>query len=195
MKRTLVLLCLLALPGFARADLLIQRIQETVRFTGENGERSLTFSGFVLRDLDLTNGAAIRTIAANGRKLYEVNRDFRQVFSALVPGANGRLIRVIAEGVTKTNELDAVQIDGLLVKGVNATLPVSATRQFAYPRVLRGTSYRVDSEDGQYRVTEIKTTRTYSQTDTGVANGRGEDVEAALARIVQRLEAAGYRPL
>ena len=94
-----------------------------------------------------------------------------------------------------TNELESVQIYGLLVKGVNASLPVSATRQFAYPRVLRGNSYRVDSEDGQYRVTEIKTTRTYSQTETGMANARGEDVEAALARIVQRLEAAGYRPL
>ena len=183
------------MPGFATAELLIQRTQETLRLTGENGERTLTFSGFILRDLDATNGAAIRTIAVNGRKLYEVNRDFRPVFSTTVPGANGRQIRVIADGTTATNELDAVQINGLLVKGVNATLPVSPTRQFVYPRVLRGNSYRVDSEGGQYRVAEIKTTRTYSQTETGGANQRGEDVDAALARIIQRLEAAGYRSL
>ncbi len=193
MKRTFLLLSILTFVVAAQADLLIQHSTQTMRLTGENTERTLRFSGWIVQDLDGTNGASIRMIIVGGRKFYEVNRDSIPVFSTTVPGANGRQFRVIAHGSTETNELSAVKVDGLLIKGVNADLQVSDTRHITYPRILRGSAHRLDSDSGNYRLLENAVTRIYSQTETGTANARGEDVDAALARIGQRLEAAGYR--
>lgn len=195
MKRAFFILAVLDFVFTSHADVMIERSTQTMRLTGDNIERTLNFSGFVIRDLDGTNSASIRTITIRGRKFYEVNRDTVPVFSTTVQGANGREFRVIAHGSTETNEVQTVKVDGLLIKGLNTTLQVSMTRQITYPRVLRGSAHRVDFNGGHYRASENTLTRTYSQTETRAANARGENVETALARIVQRLEATGYSTL
>jgi len=192
MKRTILVIFFFVFVPITFAEILIERSIEKIRLTGQNIERTLNFSGFVIRDLDGTNSAAIRTITIRGRKFYEVNRSALPVFSTTVPGANGRQYKVIAHGSTETNKVQMVKVDALLAKGLNSTLQVSDTRQITYPRVLRGSAQRVDSDGGEYRLAENTLTRSFLQTETQTANALGEDVEAALARLVQRLQAAGY---
>jgi hypothetical protein len=195
MKRTVLSFSFFLFVSAVLADVLIERSTQTVRLTGQNVERTLNFSGYVISDLDGTNGAAIRTITLGGRRFYEVSRDSTPVFSTTVQGLNGREFRVIAHASTESNKVQTVKVDALLVKGANAALQVSDARQIIHPRVLRGSASRVEFNDGQYRVSENTITRTYLQTETRTANARGEDVEMALTRIVQRLEATGYSPL
>ena len=192
MKRTLSILSLLFIVSSAFGDLLIERSSQTVRLTGQSIERTLKFQGYVIRDLDGTNGASIRTFTAGGHKLYEINRESTPVLSATVRGANGRQFLVVTAGNTESNDVQIVRVRGLLVKGLNTSIPVSDSREIVYPRALRGSSHQVDFDSGQYRVTETLLTRMFSQTETRDANARGNTVDEAVTRIVQRLEAAGY---
>jgi hypothetical protein len=192
MKRTLSILSLFLLASATFADVLIERLTETSRLTGQGIERSVKVQGYIIRNLDGTNGAAIGTFTINGRKFYEVNRDFTRVFSTTVQGANGKEYRVVTDSTTESNDVQVVKVRGLLLKGLNTTIRVSDSREIVHPRVLRGSSHLVEFNGGIYRVTESALTRIFSQTETREANARANTVDEVLARIVQRLEAAGY---
>jgi hypothetical protein len=192
MKRTLLLLAAVGFIITARADVLIERASQTSRYTGQGRERTLRLNNILVRDLDGTNGASIETTVINGHKLYHVSRDGTPVFRTTVRGARDREYTVITLGATETNDTQVVQVSGLLARGLNTTLQVTDSRQLTYARVLRGSAHRVELNEGEYVVTETTYTRLYSQTETRDANTRGDNVEAVIARVVQRLEATGY---
>ncbi len=195
MKRTSLLAILLfgALTG--RAELLIEKFSGTSRFTGGGVERALVINGFVVVDLDGTNGAAIETVNVGGRKFYAINRESVPAFRTLIQGTGGREYTVVSYGGMASNEVQVLKVDGLLSKGLNAQLQISDSRQITYPRVLRGSNHRVEFKDSVYRVFETTMTRIFAQTDTRAANARGDDVDSAMAILVQRLERAGFRPV
>jgi hypothetical protein len=192
MKRTLLLLTALGFIITSRADVFIERASQTSRYTGQGRERTLHLNNILVRDLDGTNGAAIETTVINGHKLYHVNREGTPVFRTTVRGARDREYTVVTLGTTETNDTQVVNVSGLLARGLNTTLQVTDSRQLTYPRVLRGSAHRVELSEGEYGVSETTYTRIYSQTETRDANKRGEDVDAVVARVVQRLEATGY---
>jgi hypothetical protein len=190
MKHTfLALLCLL--PVFARAEIVIERFTQTAKRTGEGVERTIRLKGWIIRDLDGASGASIATTVINGHKLYLVDRGTTRIFRTTISGKNGREYTVITQGVTETNETQVLSVSGLLYRGLNTTLQVSESRQLTYPRSLKGTAHRVELQDG-YILDETTSTRTFSQTETRASNGLGDDVEAALAKIIQRLQQKGY---
>jgi hypothetical protein len=192
MKRTLLLLAALGFIITSRADVFIERASQTSRYTGQGRERTLHLNNILVRDLDGTNGAAIETTVINGHKLYHVNREGTPVFRTTVRGARDREYTVVTLGTTETNDTQVVNVSGLLARGLNTTLQVTDSRQLTYPRVLRGSAHRVEFSEGEYGVNATSYTRIYSQTETRDANKRGEDVDAVVARVVQRLEATGY---
>jgi hypothetical protein len=192
MKRTLSLLVLIVLPLIASADVVIERATVTVHFTGQGIDRSLRFRDVVVRDLDGTNGASITTITIGGRKLYSINRGGVQVVVENLRGPNGRTYTVIARGATETNEVQVLRVDAMIAKGLNGTLRVTENREINSPRVFRANVNRLEFDDGEYLLTEAKETRVYSQTETRAANANGEDVEAVLDRLIQKLQASGY---
>jgi hypothetical protein len=191
MKRTLLSLIVFTALA-ARSEVAVERVTRTSHYTGQGVERTLNWRDIIIRDLDGTNGAAIETIVIKGHKLYSVSRDSSRVFRSTVRGLNGRNYTVVTQGITETNETQVLKVDGLLARGLNTTLQVSEARQITYPRVFRGAAHRVELDSGEYRVIESTYTRLYSQTETREANARGNDVEAVLTRMVQRLQASGY---
>lgn len=192
MQRTLVLMVLFGLAINARSDIFIERGAVKIQYTGQGIERTVAFKEVILRDLDGTNSASVATTVIRGHKLYFVSRSRTRVLRENLRGMNGRIYTVIARGLTESNGVQVLNVEGLLVKGLNTTLPVSASRQLTGPRVFRGAASRVEFDSGEFRLTETSYTRTYSQTETRAANALGEDVETALARIIQRLEKFGY---
>jgi hypothetical protein len=195
MKRTPLLVLFLLAAFTARAELLIEKFSGTSTFIGDGMERTLPIRGFIVFDFDGTNGAAIETANVGGRKFYAVNREGVPAFRTLVQGKNGREYTVASFGGIETNETQVLKVDGLLAKGLNAQIQLSDSRQVTYPRVFRGSNHRVALENSAYRVFETKLTRIFSQADTQAANARGDDVEAALANLITRLERSGYRPV
>jgi hypothetical protein len=193
MKRTSVML-LLFITLTAHADIIIERIGRTVHETGLGREVTLKLREMIVRDLDGTNGAAIATTVINGHKLYSISRSpTTQVFRTTVRGSRDREYTVVTQGVTETSETQILKVDGFLARGLNTTLEIGEARQIRYPRVFRASTHRVEQKDGEYRVIQSTYTRLFSQAETRAANAQGEDVETALARMVQRLEASGYR--
>jgi hypothetical protein len=195
MKRTLPFAILFFLVASARADLLIERFSGTTRYTGAGTERTLRISGYIVVDFDGTNGAAVETANLGGQKFYAINRESVPAFRTTVQGTRGREYTVGAYGATETNEVQLLKLDGLLSKGLNTELSLSESRRVVHPRVMRGSNHRVEFTDGAYRLLQSSVIRTFAQTDTRAANAAGEDVEVALARIIARLERAGYRPV
>jgi len=192
MKRTFPLLIFFGFILVARADVLIERMTQTARYTGLGSERTLRLNVFIVSDLDGTNGAGIATTVINGHKLYSIDRSSTRVFRTTVRGARDRPYTVITQGTTETNETQVLKVDGRVARGLNTTLQVTPSRQLTAPRVFRGSTHRVELQDGEYRLIETTSTRIYSHTETRDANASGEDVEAVVARVVQRLEASGY---
>jgi len=193
MKRTFrsfIALCFL--PLLCHADVLIERFTQVATRTGQGSQQTLRLKGWIISNLDGTNGAAISTTTVNGHKLYFVDRESTRVFSTTIDAGNGREYTIVAQGETQTNEVQVLKIDALLYKGLNTSVEVSAGRQIIAPRVLRGTASRVESAGGGYRLDETSSSRVFSQTETRAANGLGRDVEAVVAEIIQKLESAGY---
>lgn len=185
----------MVLAVHARAELLIEKFSGTMRYTGANIERTLRISGYIVADFDGTNGAALETANVGGRKFYAINRDSVPAFRTTMQGTRGRQYTVGAYGATETNEVQLLRLDSLLSKGLNTELPLSDSRRVIYPRVMRGSNHRVEYTNGTYRLLQSTVTRTFAQTDTRAANGRGDDVETALGRIIERLERSGYEPV
>ncbi len=193
MKRTLLSLFILcSLPVFCCADVFIERFTQVATRTGEGSQQTLRLKGWIVRDLDGTNGAAIATTTVNGHKLYIVDRTTTRVFRTTIDAGNGREYSVVAQGETQTNEVEVLKIEALLYKGLNTSVEVSASRQITAPRVMRGAAHRVESLGGSYRLDETSSTRVFSQSETRAANGLGRDVEAVIAEIIQKLENSGY---
>lgn len=193
MKRTFLSLALLwLLPLFCRADVLIERFTQIATRTGEGSQQTIRVKGWIISDLDGTNGVAIGTTTINGHKIYIVDRTSTRVFSTTIDAGNGREYTIVAQGETETNELQVLTIDSLLHKGLNTSLEVSAGRQITGPRVMRGSANRVEAVGGGYRLDETTSSRVYGQTETRAANALGRNVEEVLAEIIQRLQKAGY---
>lgn len=192
MKSTLALVALFILTLNAHSDVLIQRGTFTARFTGQGIERTLRFKEIIVNNVDGTNGASIITAIINGNKIYSVSTDTTKVVVETLRGVNGRVYTVIAQGVTETNDTQVLKVDGLLVKGLNTTLPVSDSRQLNGPRVFRGAASRLEYDSGEFRLMETSNVRKFSQTETRAANALGEDVDTVVAKLIQRLEDSGY---
>jgi hypothetical protein len=193
MKRTfLPIIALCVLPLLCRADVFIERFTQVSTRTGLGDEQTIRLKGWIIRDLDGTNGAAIATRTVGGRKLYFVDRESSRVFRTAVNAGNNREYAVVIRGETETNEVQVLKIDAVLYKGLNTSVEVSPSRQITAPRVLRGTANRVEAAGGGYRLYETSSARVYSQTETRAANGLGRDVEAVVEEIIQKLENAGY---
>jgi hypothetical protein len=192
MKRTFLSLVLCSLPLLCHADVFIERFTQAATRTGQGSQQTLRLKGWIVSDLDGTNGAAIATTTVNGRKFYFVDRESTRVFNTTIDAGNGREYSVVAKGETETNEVQVLKIEALLYKGLNTSVEVSAIRQITAPRVMRGANHRVEAVGGGYRLDESVSTRVYSQTETRAANGLGRDVEAVVAEIIQKLEEAGY---
>lgn len=191
MKRTLIPLLLLV-AIIARSEIVVERVTRTLHDTGLNREQTFNLRDIVIRDLDGTNGVLVETTVIRGHKLYSISRSSVPVFRATVRGLNGREYTVVTQGLTETNETQVTRVDGLLARGLNTTLPVSEARQITYPRVFRGSNHRVELSGSEYHVLEASYTRIFSQAETRDANSRGDGVETALSRFVQRLQAGGY---
>src|SRR5688572_3362369 len=102
MKRTfLSLIALCFLPLLSRADVFIERFTQVVTRTGQGEQQTLRLKGWVVSDLDGTNGAAIATTTVNGRKFYLVDRSTIRVFNTIVNAGNGREYSVVAQGETE----------------------------------------------------------------------------------------------
>jgi len=193
MKRTfLSLIAFCFLPLLCHGDVFIERFTQVATRTGLGEQQTIRLKGWLIRDLDGTNGAAIATRTVNGHKLYFVDRESTRIFRTTVDAGSNREYTVVIRGETETNEVQVLKIDALLYKGLNTSVEVSASRQITAPRVLRGTSSRVEAAGGGYRLYESSSSRVYSQTETRAANGLGRDVETVVAEIIQKLESAGY---
>ncbi len=193
MKRTIFsLIAFCFLPVLCHADVFIERFTQVATRTGQGEQQTLRLKGWIVSDIDGTNGAAIATTTVNGRKFYFVDRSTTRVFNTTVDAGNGREYSVVTQGETETKGEEVLKIDALLYKGLNTSVEVSAGRQIIVPRVMRGTSSRVESVGGSYRLEESSSSRVFSQTETRAANGLGRDVEAVVAEIIQKLEKAGY---
>jgi hypothetical protein len=193
MKRTfLSLIALCFLPWLCRADVFIERFTQVATRTGLGEQQTIRFKGWIISDIDGTNGAAIATTTVNGHKLFFVDRSTTRIFNTTIDAGNGREYSVVAQGETETKGEEVLKIDALLYKGLNTSVEVSASRQIIVPRVMRGTSSRVEFVGGSYRLDESSSSRIFSQTETRAANGLGRDVEAVIAEVIQKLEKAGY---
>ena len=196
MKRTLHLLGLLLIVSHARGDLLIQRVIQVSKYTGSGVERTIPSSGYFINDLDGTNGVAIFTASINGHKLYQLLHEGDASTIPLkrlhVTGPNGRSYTVLTTGTTETNDTQVSKITGILLRGLDNTIPIRDGRTLNYPRVLRGSKFKTELVNGDYRLTEETATRVFSQTETLTANKNSETADMVAQRIVRRLEAAGY---
>jgi hypothetical protein len=189
----LALVCLVAIP--APATVVVYKLSQTAQYIGQEQTLRISATGYVVLDTDTLKGFDISVYNARGTKFFTVSPFEEDTRQYTVTGTGGHVYTafVVSAVTNRTSQFD----DNVeFTIGVNTALAVSPTNTVSLPRVLKGVFGGISIPTGAPGVALYGTgTASYSNTDSRLANSKGETTADTLARYRSLLANRGYQEI
>jgi hypothetical protein len=189
----LALVCMVAIP--APATVIVYKLSQTAQLIGQEQNVRISATGYVVLDTDTLKGFDINVYNVRGMKFFHVSPFEEDTRQYTVTGTGGHAYTAfVLSSVTNTTSGFDDNVEFTI--GVNTALAVSPTNTVSLPRVLKGVFGGISIPTGSPGVASYGTgTASYSNTDSRLANSKGETTTDTLARYRSSLTNRGYQEI
>ena len=195
MKQLILIITIITfvlLSPSSRAELIIYKgIEQEINSSANNG-LPINWKVFVIVDHDTGYYARIRYATISGAKLYRTLVHTNTHFVEVV-GADAKTYTVITDIPTPCQAQEFPGVEAVSLKGLNASLKISANSTVMFPKVLSVAGVGLShSAGGAPILDEIRFTLVFNSAQTLASNAAGESLDAAFSRLIADVQSLGY---
>jgi hypothetical protein len=186
-------LALLLTPLVAPADVLIFKGTAKESYLGEGV--GVKFGSRIFLVIDRTAGtvAHIRYAAINGEKRYYTGT-VTNLNERVVEGPRAKSFTVLARPPKQCAEdAEPGSSEGVYLSGASVLLKINDETTAVFPKVVTSTGEGLFFSESQQPIFgQISFVATFNQKETAASLDAGEDLDMAVARLIDSLELLGY---
>ena len=173
----------------APAELIVYKGTAPITYIGQDQTLLVNFKMFLVVDHDTANVAELLYANGHGTKLYSTGTE-TNLHVVDVTGANGRIYTALSRQLSQCDIDSGSTSEGVFVRGISSPIPVSTNTTISFPKTLTSEEHGYDPDlvilvNGTLSVS-------FDKKDTLISNTAGDDLAAALARLVTYVQSLGY---
>lgn len=188
-------LAILLTPLAASCEVLIYKGTSKESYIGDSSGVKIGSRLFLVVDRAAGKVARVQYTVLNGEKRYNTGT-VTNLHEIVVEGAKGKSYSVLSRPPKQCAEDPAPESvsEGIYLSGVSALLTIDpeTTTVFAKVVVSDGSGLFYSSQSNQPIIGQGSFVATFNQKETLASHTAGEDLDAAVARLVDQLELLGY---
>ncbi|HLX70264.1 MAG TPA: hypothetical protein VKV04_11615 [Verrucomicrobiae bacterium] len=175
----------------ASAQLVIYKGSLKQTAIGKGASAKLTSKFDLIVDHATGFAAEIQYVAVKGSKLYSTGTE-TNLHIVQFDAAHGKTYEALSQPPNSCDLDEGNTNDIVFVQGADSELKVDTNTTITFPKTLSGGDTEIDSSSGSpISVTTVGVV-SFDPVQTGISNGNGETMDAAVARISAILEGEGY---